>query len=170
MKVILWMGMSLNGYIAGEDNSEEFISHDCWLAWLEAIKKAGCVIWGRKTHQVVKTWPKAYFDDIKGVKAVVVSSNKNYQVSSQFELVRSPEEALKTLEQQGFKSVVVTGGSTSNSSFAKLGLIDEVILFVEPVIEGKGIPLLKPDDFEMKLELTEVKQKGKAVELRYSVL
>ena len=42
------------------------------------------------------------------------------------------------------KSVVVTGGSKMNSSFAKSGLIDEVILNVEPVIIGEGIPLFDP--------------------------
>jgi len=157
MKVILWMGMSLNGYIAGEDNNEDFISHDCWLAWLEAIRKHGCMVWGRKTHQIVKTWPKEYIEDIKGVKAVVISSDPNYKVSSGFELVRSPEAALETLEKQGFTSVVLTGGATLNSAFAKLGLIDEVIVNV--------------DVFELKLELIETKRlKGKTIQLHYKVV
>lgn len=170
MKVILWMGMSLNGIIAGENNEEEFISDDSWNSWIEVLRKHGCVIWGRKTHQVVKAWPKSYFDDIKGIKAIVVSTNPEYEVGSGFELVNSPEAALKTLEKQGFKSVVLTGGSTLNTVFAKLGLIDEVILNVEPVIEGKGIPLFKPENFELKLELIEMKQsKGKTIQLHYQV-
>ncbi|OGD60719.1 hypothetical protein A3I57_01505 [Candidatus Beckwithbacteria bacterium RIFCSPLOWO2_02_FULL_47_23] len=171
MKVILWMGMSLNGYIAGEDNNEDFISHDCWLAWLDGIRKHGCMVWGRKTHQIVKTWPKAYIEDIKGVKAVVISGDPNYKVSSDFELVNSPQAAIATLEKQGFSSLVLTGGSTLNSSFAKLGLIDEVIVNVEPVIVGKGIPLFKPDVFELKLELIEMRQsKGKTIQLHYKVV
>lgn len=171
MKVIMWMGMSLNGYIAGEDNNEDFISHDCWLAWLEALRQHGCVVWGRKTHQVVKTWPKAYFDDIQGIKTVVVSSNPDFEVDPGFELVNSPEAALKTLEKQGFESVVLTGGATLNAAFAQAGLIDEVILNVEPVIEGKGIPLFKPEDFELTLELIEMKQsKGKTIQLHYKVI
>lgn len=171
MKVILWMGMSLNGIIAGEDNNEDFISHDCWLAWLEAIRKHRAMIWGRKTHEVVQNWPKSYFDDIKGIKVVVVSSQAGFKTGSGFELVDSPQAALKTLENQGFNSVVLTGGSTLNTAFAKLGLIDEVILNVEPVIEGKGISLFKPEEFELKLELIEMKQsRGKTIQLRYKVL
>ena len=72
---------------------------------------------------------------------------------------------------KGFKSVLLTSGATLNSSFAKLGLIDEVILNVEPVIEGKGIPLFKPEDFELKLELVEMKKsKGKTIQLHYKVV
>ena len=171
MKVIMGMGMSLNGYSAGEDNNEDFISHDCWLSWLEAIRKHGCMVWGRKTHEVVKNWPKSYFNDIKGIKVVCVSSDKNFQIGPGFELAESPEAALETLEKQGFKSVVLTGGSTLNSAFAKLGLINEVILNVEPVIVGKGISLFKPEDFELKLELVEMKpSKGKIIQLHYKVI
>ncbi len=168
MKVILWMGMSLNGIIARENNEEDFISHDCWLAWLEAIRKHGCMIWGRKTHQVVKTWPKEYFHDIQGIKTVVVSTQLDFEVGPGFELVNSPEAALKTLEKQGFKSVVLTGGSTLNSSFAKINLIDEVILNIEPVIIGKGIAVFHPDLFDLQLEFLEMKpSKGKTIQLHY---
>ena len=171
MKVILCMVIPANGIIAGENNEEDFISHDSWQAWLEILRQYGCVIWGRKTHQVVKTWPKSYFDDIKGIKVVVISANPDYEVSAGFELASSPEAALKTLKKQGFKSVVLTGGATLNTAFAKLGLIDEVILNVEPIIEGKGIPLFKPEVFELKLELIEMKKsKGKTIQLHYKVV
>ncbi len=171
MKVIMWMGMSLNGIIAGEDNSEEFISHDYWLAWLEAIRQHGCMVWGRKTHEVVKTWPKEYFEDIKGIKVVVVSTKADFDTGPGFELVNTPQAAIATLEKQGFKSMVLTGGSTLNAAFAKLGLIDEVVVNVEPVIEGKGIPLFKPEDFELKLALVEMKKsKGKTIQLHYKVV
>lgn len=171
MKVILWMGISLNGIIARENNEEDFLSHDCWLAWVEYIHKIGCLLWGRKTHQIVKTWDKQYFNDLKGVKTVVVSGNYNYSVDERFELVSSPKEALEKLTKAGFQSVVLTGGSTLNSSFAKLNLIDEVVLNVEPVIVGKGIPIFNPDLFDLKLELIEMKKsKGQTIQLHYKVI
>lgn len=170
MKVILWMGMSLNGYIAGEDNNENFISDDCWKAWIETLQKHGCVVFGRKTHQNLLTWPKRYVKDLKGIKGIIVSTNSDYQVSRGFELANSPQAAISLLEKQGFVTMVLTGGSTLNSVFAKLGLIDEVILNVESIIVGKGIPLFKPEDFELKLELIEMKQsKGKTIQLHYKV-
>lgn len=171
MKVILWMGMSLNGIIARENNEEDFISHDCWLAWLEALQEHGCLLFGRKTYEIVETWPKQYFDDLKGIKVIVISSNKNYLVGESFELVDSPHAALEKLTKEGFKRVILTGGSTLNSSFAKDNLIDEVILNIEPVIIGKGIPVFNPDVFDLKLELAEMKKsRGKTIQLKYRVI
>lgn len=163
--------MSVNGIIARENNEEDFISHDNWLTWLDAIRPVGNIIWGRKTHEVVKKWPKEYFDDLKGLRIMIISSNPNYEVGEGFELVADPKEALEKLEKDGVKEVIVTGGSTTNSSFAKLGLINEVVLNVEPVVVGKGIPLFKSDEFDMKLELIEMNaSRGKTIQLRYKVI
>lgn len=171
MKVTLWMGMSLNGIIARENNEEDFISHDCWLAWLEAIREYGCILWGRKTHEIVKTWPKQYFDDLKGIKVMVVSSNQKYLVKDGFELASSPIQALEKLTKEGFNKVILTGGSGLNSSLAKSNLINEVILNIEPVIVGKGIPVFSSDVFDLRLKFIEMKQsKGKTIQLRYKVI
>lgn len=170
MKVILWMGMSVNGMVARENWKEDFISDDTWNAWLEALNKYGCVIWGRKTDEVVKSWSKKYSEDVKHIKKIVVSRNPDYSISEGSLLARSPQEALEKLESRGFKTAVLTGGGTLDTAFAKLGLLDEVILNIEPLIEGKGIALFKPEDFELKLELIEMKSsKGKTIQLHYRV-
>ena len=170
MRVILWMAMSLNGIIARENNEEDFISHDSWLEWIKWVRKNRCVIWGRKTHEVVKGWDKQYLEDLKGVKVVVVSVDKSYKVGEGFELANSPKEALERLEKDGFETAVITGGATLNSSFAKAGLIDEVVLNVEPVIIGKGIPLFSPEIFDLKLQLVGTeKLNGGIVQFHYKV-
>lgn len=51
-----------------------------------------------------------------------------------------------------FETVIVTGGSGINSCFARAGLLDEVVLNVEPIIVGRGIPVFKPRDFDLKQE------------------
>jgi len=66
--------------------------------------------------------------------------------------------------------VVLTGGSTLNSSFAKENLIDEIIFNVEPFVLGKGISVFRSDKFEFKLKLKGVKQlKNNIVQLHYLV-
>ena len=171
MKVTLYMAMSLNNMIARENNEEDFISHDSWTAWLTCIRKHGCMIWGRRTHQVVKTWDKQYLEDIKGIKVVIVSSNENYDVGDQFELASSPHKALENVQSQGFSSAVLTGGSILNSSFAKLNLINEVIVCIEPVLIGAGIPLFNPEKFDLNLKLLDVdKVSNRLIELRYEVV
>lgn len=170
MKVILWMAISLNGMIARANNEEDFISHDSWLEWLKWIRKSGCLVWGRKTHQIVKTWGKQYLDDIKGIKIIIVSTNPDYDVGDGITLAQSPEESLKILEKEGYDEVIVTGGSGINSSFAKAGLLDEVVFNVEPVVVGKGIAVFNPQEFDLKLELRNiVKLSDNLVQFHYIV-
>ena len=50
----------------------------------------------------------------------------------------------------------------------KAGLVDELILVVEPVLFGKGLPLLT-EDLDRRLELLDVKKVNQnTVQLHYS--
>lgn len=170
MKVILYMAISLNGIIARKNNEEDFLSHDNWFTLVKLGHKIGCMIWGRKTHDIVRTWEAEYWNEIKDVKKVIVSSKPDVKLEEGCIAATSPQDAIDKLKKQGFKSAILTGGSTLNSSFAKEGLIDEVIVNVEPVIIGKGVTLFNPDDFDLNLELVEIKKLGHGiVQLRYKV-
>ncbi|MEK6192741.1 MAG: dihydrofolate reductase family protein, partial [Deltaproteobacteria bacterium] len=63
------------------------------------------------------------------------------------------------LEQDGYEHVVVSGGATINALFAKLGLIDEVILTYSPTLFGSGVPLFA-EDVSMDLTLIKVSRMG----------
>ena len=82
MKVILYMTISANGIIARENNEEDFLSHENWNTFVELAHKTGCMIWGKKTHEVVKTWGKEYQAEIKDVRKIVVSSDSNFECDS----------------------------------------------------------------------------------------
>lgn len=171
MKVTLYVAMAVNGIIARESNEEDFLSDANWKTFVEFGNKAGCMIWGRKTHEVVKTWEKKYLDSIADITKVIVTSNNEYDAGAGFEIASSPEAALEMLAKRGFKEVILSGGSRLNASFAQKGLIDEVILNIEPVVVGKGIPLFAGEEFDLKLELLEEKQLVKGlVQLHYAVL
>jgi len=152
------MAISANGIIARENNEEDFLSHEDWDTFVELAHKTGCIIWDRKTHEVVKTWGKEYQAEIKDVRKIVVSSDSNFEVGEGYERVTTPEDAIQKLSEEGFKEVILSGGAKLNTSFAKTGLIDEVILNVDSVVVGKGIPLFSPDDFDLKLNLVTAKK------------
>lgn len=169
MKVILTMAISANGIIATKAGSEDFLSHDNWLQFVKLAKRVGCFIWGRKTYEAVLKWEGDYLKELEGVKKIIVSRS-DIELIDGFELAKSPEDALKKFEGYDFKEVIITGGSTINSAFAKAGLIDEVIFDVNPSILGDGIPVFAPDDFELSLELVGVEKVGNnLVELHYKV-
>ena len=158
MKVILFMSMSVNGFIARENREEDFLSEENYQTFVELANKIGCAIWGRKTHETLRTYGKEAFEKIKNVKKIVISKNSDFQIEDGFELVKSPKETIKKLEQQGYKEVILTGGSTLNSFFAKNNLIDEIIFNVQAAIVGKGIPVFCLEDFDLNLNLKEMKK------------
>lgn len=171
MKVTLWMAVSLNGIIAGEDGNEDFLSHDNWIEFSRAANKVGCIIWGRKTYESVVTWDKSYLDDLSNVKKIIVSHDSTLKLKEGFTLANSPKEALEILSKSGFNEAILTGGSTNNSTFAKEGLINEIIVDVEPAILGKGIPLFKPKEFLLRLELVNSKKLPSGIlQLHYKVI
>ncbi len=170
MKIVLCMATSLNGIIATPDNKEDFLSHENWNWFVKSVQKRGCLIWGRKTYEFVRNWDKSYLNSVENVTKIIVSSVPNLKLISGFTLANSPQEAIKILEARGFKEAIITGGSITNTSFAKLGLIDEVLIGLNSVIVGKGINLFNPEEFELKLELIEsTKISQDIIELHYKV-
>ncbi len=169
MRVTLFMAISANGLIAQEDGSEDFLSHENWETFASLVAQFGNFIVGSKTYEAVKSWDEPYgLDDFPNADRVIVSDNPNYQLDQGYTLANSPHDALKHLQEKGFKKALLTGGATSNSSFAKAGLIDEIILNIEPIIVGKGIPLFRPENFQLSLELIESKPIAKGIlQLRY---
>ena len=172
MKVTLYMAMAVNGIIARENNEEDFLSHYNLEVLCRLAKEFGCFIWGRKTYEVVQTWGEGYMtEEIKNAKKIVISRDAGFKVKEGYEVATSPSEALKKLAEAGFAKAILTGGSQINSAFAKEGLIDEILLNIEPVFIGKGIPLFALEDFQLNAKLVSVDRFGYGgVSLRYEVV
>lgn len=170
MKVILFMAISLNGIVARENNEEDFLSNDNWGTFVELAYKTGCIIWGRKTCEVVQSWDKKYSESLSDVKKVVVTTDKDILLDEGYIKADSPRSAIDILTKRGFSEVILSGGSKLNSSFAKMNLINEIILNIDPVIIGKGIPLFDSEEFDLKLSLLKSKRIARdTVQLRYRV-
>lgn len=167
MKVILIMGQSLNGFIADEKGREEFISWQSWKEFKKFSEEIGCFIFGRGTYEIIKKQGDLAVDKIKSEKIIV--SNKKIDVGKNH-LASSPKEALEIAKKLGFKMVVLAGGSGLNKSFLEKNLIDEMKIYVEPVIVGNGITLFAEGKFEKKLKFISFKVlKSGLLELRYKV-
>jgi diaminohydroxyphosphoribosylaminopyrimidine deaminase / 5-amino-6-(5-phosphoribosylamino)uracil reductase len=74
---------------------------------------------------------------------------------SELELISGPlEEELQRLGEQEVQSLLLEGGPTLATAFARAGLIDKVLLFVAPRLSGSGPRFL--GDLEQPVELGEV--------------
>ena len=171
MHVTLFMAISLNGFVADEAGSEEFISDENWKMFCTLAREKGNFIIGRNTYEAVKTWGANYsFDDLKEVTKVIVTSDDSFSVPSEYILASSPQDALQKLSDKGFQSVLLGGGPTLNSAFTKEGLVDEVIFNIEPVIVGKGKSVFASEDFQKNLEFISTKELiNGIVQVRYKV-
>lgn len=172
MRITLFLASSLNGMIARPDLTEDFLSPDHWEGFLECANRSGAVIWGRRTHERVRVFSKDHLDRMWELEKVVVSRNKDFDVEKGFELAVSPQDAITKLEACGCSGATLAGGSVLNSAFAKANLIDEVILNVEAVIIGSGIPLFTSDTFDLVLEDNpEIRRiSDRIVQLHYGVV
>lgn len=171
MKVILTMAMSINGMIADENGSEDFLSHDNWIAFVKLANKVANFVYGRKTYEAVLEWSQKYFEDLDKVVMVVISQDKSLDVQKGFVQVDTPKLAVDFLSEKGFTEVLVAGGNSVYSSFLKEDLADEIIAFVNPIVLARGVPVFGSDIPEAKLELLSADAIGKGiVELHYKVI
>lgn len=172
MKVVLFMAMSVNGYIARENGDEDFISHANWKTFCNLAKECGCFVVGRKTYEAVQGWGEEYsFDNVEAREKVIITKNKDFKAGENYTIADSPVRAVNELKNKGLQNILVTGGATVNSAFVKQGLIDEIILNIEPFVLGKGIQLFSEEEFGYKLKLLGTKNiKDGIIQLCYQVI
>lgn len=169
MKVILFMAQTVNGIIARENYNEDFLSDENWKVFCKIAKNIGCFVIGRKTYDVVKEKYNNYnFNDVKA-KKIVVSRNPKFKPKG-YIVARSPKDVIKKAKLAGFKNILLTGGSKLNTAFMKSGLVDEIVLNIEPAVVGKGISLFSEGKFEFRLKLNKIKRLSSGIiQLNYKV-
>jgi dihydrofolate reductase len=168
--VILHMAISLDGMVARENDDTDFLAPDNWTIFVELARATGAMIWGRRTHELVRGYGASYIADLDRVERVVVSRDPELALEPGWQRVDSPERAVALLEDAGHERALLVGGAALNTAFARAGLIDEVVINVESVIVGRGIPLFAPATLDLRLHLLGVlRPREEIVQLRYCV-
>lgn len=170
-KLVLFIATSLDGYIATENDSLE------WLFKVEGEGDNGysdfydtvdTVIMGRRTYdwlleQQLESFP--YEGKECYVFTRTLSEDNEYVKFFSGDLV----DFTKQLKDKEGKNIWVMGGGDLIHSFINEKLVDELIITVSPVLIGKGIPLFKEFDFELELTLKSINRFNQFAELRYEV-
>ncbi len=143
MHCVAYLGMSLDGFIAGPNDELD------WLDELEHIDgvdygygefmaSVDALVMGRRTFDtvigLVEEWP---YD-----KPVMVMSRTRTELpddATGCEIFNgSPANVVAEAETRGWSTLYVDGGQLA-SSFANDGLLDELIVSVLPVALGEGV-------------------------------
>jgi dihydrofolate reductase len=164
------MVVTPNGYIARPDGSEDYASHEGWLEYLETAKKYNNFVIGRKTLDIVNAQYDGFgFEDVHCQYKVVVSTQPDLPLDPMYTQATSPQDVIQQLEGK-VDTVLLVGGGEINTAFAQAGLIDEVVLTVEPHIIGQGINLFAPAGFDLKLKYNDIEHlSGGRLRIRYLV-
>jgi dihydrofolate reductase len=163
-KLILYMSMSLDGFVARRDGRIEWLGetqpHDehRQRAVEELLGQTGLLVLGRRSAQdMAEAWPSSKSptgEFMNALPKVVFSSTLTDVTWSNARVTDRPaEEEIPKLKRQPGKDIVVFGGASFARSLAAHGLIDEYRINVQPVALGDGLPLLHGLREPLRLEL-----------------
>jgi dihydrofolate reductase len=164
-KVVLYISMSLDGYIATKDNSLEFLSmveqegED--YGYNDFVKSVDAVIIGRKTYEKVISMGYEYPHTDKDVYILTRTAKPsigNFKFYS-----KDLSQLVNVLKSQPGKNIYCDGGAEIANVLIKNNLVDEFIISVIPILLGDGIKLFKDGRPELKLELVSTKQFDKGL-------
>lgn len=154
-KVILYISMSLDGYIATKDNSLEFLSmveqegED--YGYNDFVKSVDAVIIGRKTFEKVIAMGYEYPHTDKDV--YILTRTAKPSIGNFKFYTDDLSRLVNHLKSQPGKNIYCDGGAEIANELIKEDLIDEYIISVIPILLGDGIRLFKDGRPEQKLNL-----------------
>ena len=180
-RVTIHMVASLDGFIARKDGrvdwletSDHFEGGDTIAPGLveEFLKTIDCYVMGSRTYETALDFEAKGFGWSYGDKPTFVLTRRELRKTRETvafysgDLTRLVNERLKP----AFRSIWFVGGGQVSGECLRLGLADEVLYSIMPIVIGDGISFFEGLDQDVPLHLADVKAyKSGMVELRYEV-
>jgi len=143
MKVSVFVGTSVDGFIARRNGELDFLPADGGEphGYDEFMASVDALVIGRKTFETVLAFPNWPY----GTKRVVVLSSRPIDFSrvrggAVEQMGGPPSEIVAKLASNGVHHIYVDGGITIRG-FLRAGLVQRLIITRVPVLIGEGIPL-----------------------------
>lgn len=151
MKATVFVGTSVDGFIARTGGAIDWLPHDAEEHGYEAFfASVDAVVIGRYTYETVlafDAWPY-------GAKPVYVLSSAPLRPppapARVHHLSGEPADIVDRLAADGVQHAYIDGGITVQR-FLRAGLIHRLIITRVPVLIGTGIPLFGPTDRDIRL-------------------
>jgi len=159
MRGSVFIGTSLDGFIARSDGSLDFLSPvgDEPHGFEEFIASVDALVMGRKTYDIVLefgSWPY-------GEKPVFVLSSADIKVPPRGAIVErmhgNPRDIASEIATRSIEHIYVDGGVTIQQ-FLRAGLIQRLVITRVPVLIGSGIPLFGDLEHDISLRHVETRQ------------
>lgn len=153
-----YVASSLDGFIAHEDGSFDGFEWDDEVVadFFADLETFGTVLMGRKTYEVGLKEGKT--SPYPAMRQIVFSRTMESSPDEAVELVRGDmAEFVRSLKSEADAPIWLCGGADVASTLMSAGLVDRVIVKLNPVVFGSGIPLFNEDAGHAALELKETK-------------
>ena len=179
-KLIYLTLMSLDGYVEDEEGKFDWAEPDEEVhAFVnELARPVGTYLYGRRMYEVMVAWETiasadqpAYIRDFaeiwRAADKVVYSKTLEAVSTARTRIERDFDpEAVRQLKATAGRDLAVAGPALAAHAF-DAGLVDELHLFVAPIVVGGGKQAF-PADVRLKLELLDERRFGGGmVHLRY---
>ena len=159
-KVVLGLGISLDGYIARKDGAVDWLSMDWDYDWTAFFKTIDVILLGRKTWEVAlgmnpkkKSKSKAKNPYGKTETYLFSKTLKTSGVEGVEVVSGNLKEFIENLKAKEGQNIWLSGGGELAKSFLDEGLVDEIYIGVTPILLGSGIPLFPELIKEVPLRL-----------------
>jgi dihydrofolate reductase len=159
-KVVAFMHLSLDGYVAGPNGEMDWITVDEDIFDYAGIRtsESDLALYGRVTYELMESYwptaadqPNASRHDIehskwyKKVEKVIISRTMKDARRPNTTIIHDNLSAnIRSLKQGTEKDIVLFGSPSIVRALTADHLIDHYWLFVNPILLGKGIKLFDP--------------------------
>ena len=185
MRQVVWtMSVSLDGFMEGPNREIDWhrVDDELHQHFNDELRGAGAFLDGRVTYELMaEFWPTADADPATPAPVAefariwrampkIVYSRTLERADWNATIVRDvvPEEVRALQAQPGGDLIV--GGAVLGATFLEHDLIDEIRVYVHPVVLGRGKPMFPRADTSRALSLEEARTFGNGVVmLRYAV-
>jgi len=143
-KVVLYMATSIDGYVASNDGGVDWLETEVDLGnddyAFESFKgRVDTILMGRKSYEQTLTfgdWAFGNHNTYVFSKSAFEPSSPNTKVVTDLSV-----DFVNQLKSEEGKDIWLFGGGNLNHFFLENELIDEIMLFIQPVALGSGIAL-----------------------------
>lgn len=169
-KVVVNRAMSLDGFIAGPDNAMDWIfEYATAYAFPEVVQATGAMLVGRGTHEVAKRMSVENTDYDGGPVFVLTHQPSIEPDQGVTFLTCDLGEAVATARAAARGKNLEILGADVASQCLRRGLVDEVLVYVLPVLLGDGVRFATSGLGRIDLEPLRNEQSGPVTMLRFRV-
>ncbi|MET1011473.1 MAG: dihydrofolate reductase family protein [Actinomycetota bacterium] len=166
---------SLDGYVADADGNFDWAAPDeeVHAAVNDLERSIGTLLLGRRMYEVLVAWEtmdtadepgpiQDYADLWRAADKIVYSRSLETASTARTRIDRTFDpDAIGQMKATSARDLSIGGPDLASHAF-RAGLVDEIHLFLSPIVVGGGTRAL-PDDVRIRLELQDLRRFGNGV-------